>query len=786
MKTNNYPSRISRMILGICSTLILQSVGMAQPYAIDASVSNPQPLAGEEITITLSISDALDFYYGGTEVSCENNLLEFISVENTGLSEGGISNSGELSAGTTGVSVSRTSPLDAPSSGSYMNINFRVKQTAYASTTSLTFSGQEIFDSQGNEIPTQSISSISLDIRESISDLDLTIPQENTVTEGETFDVTGRSYATGVTDTSRIDIWVGVSDQDTDPATWDAPVWMEMNYTETDGNDYLHYTKEIAYKRPVGNWYIALRARLDGGDWVYGGMNGFWDATNSPNGVLRIEKHSSWRYTLAEWDFNAETLTPSNAIPVNQNASIELTGASFEGFSSGSSGRAANSNGWDGGSGTKYWWTSFSTKGFTDIEVSSRQYGSNTGPRDFRIEVSTDGSNWEAVDGGNIHVGNNWSTGILDTFNLPETLDNLENVYIRWVMASDTSVDNGEISSSGTNRLDDVVITGVNLSPQRVEVYPGDANNDSTVNADDVLALGTYWLTRGPVPLYEGLDFSPRGAEAWIPPEATYADTRGDGKVDHRDLMPVGLHFGKMVTATKKLNASPLKEIQIEPQKAGFVLPLTLASEMSEELRGISFSLSISGIDPDQWEIQNIQPLFCPESWQEKLLSFDIKEGHLFESAFVLKGTDDMAQSDEFVRLNLKALEEWTDPVTIAVNRVTISNENSDKRPIRFVNLLSTGIEDEPSAYRAKLFPNYPNPFQSHTIIPYELSARTHVRLEILNIHGQVVATLVNKIQSAGTYTVHFNPSYLSPGIYLYRLKTNTGYSECRKMNFIK
>ena len=786
MKTNFYPLQIPRMILVACFTLILQTAGMAQPYAINANVSNAQPSANEAFEITFSIADPLDFYYGGLEVSYSTDLFEFIGVENTGLSSGGLHTSGEISSGTIGVSVSRTSPLSAPDQGDFMKLTFQVKGSATAETAHFTFSGQEISDSEGNLIETSPIEALSVDIQESIGQVWLTIPQTNTITEGDPFYATGQDFATGVNDTNRITAWAGISSSNTDPTTWPESAWQEMEHQSTDASGNLEYSREVALQRSDGTWYIALRAQLDAGSYTYGGVDSLWDADSSPSASLTINQQPPHRYTIAEWNFNNEVLTPSNALPVNQDATIELTGASFEGFSPGTSGMAANSNGWDGGSGTKYWWTSISTAGFTDIEVSSRQYGSNTGPGEFRIEVSTDGNNWEAVDGSNIQVGNDWTTGTLDTLSLPGSLADKESAFIRWVMASDVSVDNGDISSSGTNRLDDVIITGVNLSPQRVEVHPGDANNDSLVNADDVLALGTYWLTRGPVPVYNSLDFAPREVEAWIPPEATYADSRGDGQVDHRDLMPVGLHFGNAVSATKKYKAQPLTEIHIEPQEAGAEVPLKLASEMSEEMRGISFSLSIKGIDPDQWEIQNIQPLFCPESWHDKLLSFDIKKGHLFESAFVLKGTDDMARSEEFVSMNIKALEEWTNPVTIAVNRVTISNENSDKRSIRFVNLLATDIEDDISVYGSKLYPNRPNPFQSYTVIPYELSARTHVRLEILNIQGQVVATLVDKVQNVGKYNFRFMTSDLSPGIYLCRLKTNSGYSECRKMNFIK
>ena len=73
------------------------------------------------------------------------------------------------------------------------------------------------------------------------------------------------------------------------------------------------------------------------------------------------------------------------------------------------------------------------------------------------------------------------------------------------------------------------------------------------------------------------------------------------------------------------------------------------------------------------------------------------------------------------------------------------------------------------------LGPNYPNPFNPATVIPYELAAGAHVRLEVFNLLGQRVATLVDGYQAAGAHTAVWTATNaagqaVSAGVYLYRL----------------
>ena len=81
---------------------------------------------------------------------------------------------------------------------------------------------------------------------------------------------------------------------------------------------------------------------------------------------------------------------------------------------------------------------------------------------------------------------------------------------------------------------------------------------------------------------------------------------------------------------------------------------------------------------------------------------------------------------------------------------------------------------------------NYPNPFNPSTVIPYQLPAAGHVRLEVFNILGQRLATLVDAEQSAGTYTAQWDGTdaagrAVGAGVYIYRLSSG-GMTVNRRM----
>jgi hypothetical protein len=100
----------------------------------------------------------------------------------------------------------------------------------------------------------------------------------------------------------------------------------------------------------------------------------------------------------------------------------------------------------------------------------------------------------------------------------------------------------------------------------------------------------------------------------------------------------------------------------------------------------------------------------------------------------------------------------------------------------------TNSVDQDPDLGIANTFSlaqNYPNPFNPATTIRYAIPSRTHVTLNVYNVLGQVVATLVNEIQEQGNYIARFEPKQLASGIYFYKLEAGD-FTTSKKMILMK
>ena len=80
---------------------------------------------------------------------------------------------------------------------------------------------------------------------------------------------------------------------------------------------------------------------------------------------------------------------------------------------------------------------------------------------------------------------------------------------------------------------------------------------------------------------------------------------------------------------------------------------------------------------------------------------------------------------------------------------------------------------------------NYPNPFNSSTLIQYQLPQPSQVVIKIMNFLGEEVATLVNRSQNSGVYTVQWQAKDLASGIYFITILAGS-FSQVRKMVLVR
>lgn len=135
----------------------------------------------------------------------------------------------------------------------------------------------------------------------------------------------------------------------------------------------------------------------------------------------------------------------------------------------------------------------------------------------------------------------------------------------------------------------------------------------------------------------------------------------------------------------------------------------------------------------------------------------------------------------------------WEKHQVTGANSINLDDDNhlllgTSFGVIRSLSPLITGVENDlmsTTKDEFNLIQNYPNPFNPETKINYSLPQYSHVSIKVYDSIGRLVQILVNKYQNMGSYSIIFDGSELSSGVYFYRIETDD-YSSAKKMVLLK
>jgi endonuclease/exonuclease/phosphatase family metal-dependent hydrolase len=201
-----------------------------------------------------------------------------------------------------------------------------------------------------------------------------------------------------------------------------------------------------------------------------------------------------------------------------------------------------------------------------------------------------------------------------------------------------------------------------------------------------------------------------------------------------------------------------------------------------------------------------ITPQIETAGFSELYLSFKYRVRNFGDPGLYTLSVIAIADGEEFI------IEEWVDPPFIQATEFSglITSEDhrvgSDEFQLAWVfdgitNNISSwdiddirlgdvpvGIFDEQGSDvpdEFALSQNYPNPFNPVTNIRYQVPEHSRVTIEVFNVTGQRVATLLNEDRQPGYHTVTFNGNGLASGVYLYRMQAGN-FRQTMKFLLIK
>lgn len=280
------------------------------------------------------------------------------------------------------------------------------------------------------------------------------------------------------------------------------------------------------------------------------------------------------------------------------------------------------------------------------------------------------------------------------------------------------------------------------------------------------------------------------------------ADSNQDGTVNFADFIAFASTFnqvavtrnGQPVPATKPVIQTPganeNAEFSLSLGSEGVVVGKTVSVDVSlaqvKALTGYGFVLNY---ETDKFEFVEAVPasqdLLKSTGGETPLFLAQADQGQVVVANAVVNGSA-VNGGGNIVRLTFNVLREFEDQARFEVAQGLVFDPKQLSNQAVVAGVLN--LQSTPSEFA--LLQNFPNPFNPETTIHYNLATSSDVTLQIYNVVGQVVRTLVSEPQSAGRYQVRWNGTDdrgvpVSSGIYFYSVRAGK-FQDVRKLMLLK
>jgi len=315
-------------------------------------------------------------------------------------------------------------------------------------------------------------------------------------------------------------------------------------------------------------------------------------------------------------------------------------------------------------------------------------------------------------------------------------------------------------------------------------VWPGDIDENGTVELIDVTLLGVYWGITGPGRPTELdlLAWKPQLSGRYPRKSAAHADTDGSGLINERDLVPIGLNWGKSTFSTSTVakqipavtSSAPLGNLRTklsysdEPGK--YFLHLVYVGSQAARIRGITFSVFYPAGN------MVITAAKAGKAWPARPLfisSPDNNSGKIAVGVMLTADSPVLEQGGELVKLEIQS-ETIPDLAKMRFENVGLVSADGVIHDVLVDNSMAEVTLTMPTNFT--LFPAYPNPFNPSTKLPYALAQAGKVEVRIYNVTGRLILSSAENKFGPGEYIWRWdgrdqNDQTVSTGVYFVQFR---------------